>query len=276
MIQIQVSRPDTKILAYIKKSLLTQFSYRFALILWILSIVTSLLTFYFIDKLFGFRVTSHLEPYGVNYFSYVLIGISFSGLLGTAFSSISGQIREEQTNGTLESLLVTPTSVFTIITAMILWNLIYAFLEFLFYILVGIFLFKIDFSNINILSTAIITILSIISFNALGIISASFVIVFKRGDPVSLIINIAFELLGGVYFPITVLPKFLQYISNIFPIIYAIRSIELAVYKGANLNMLFSDIILLLIFSVILVPLSILSFKFALNRARKQGNLIQY
>ena len=265
-----------KILAYIKKSFLVQISYKFAFLLRGFSAFAYLLTFYFIDKLFGFQIASHLEPYGVNYFSYVLVGIAFSGLLGTSVGSISNQISEEQTIGVFESLLATPTSNIVLIFSMVLWNFVYQFFEFALYVLLGIFLFKLNFSNINTLSVIVIMILSIVSFNSLGLIASGFIIIFKRGEPVSWFVNIAFELLGGVYFPVSVLPNFLQHISNLFPVRYTINAIELAVYKGAGLKALLPDIIALIVFSIILLPLGILCIEFALKKAKKDGTLLQY
>ncbi|MFH1674140.1 MAG: ABC transporter permease [Pseudomonadota bacterium] len=265
-----------KIFAFIKKSFLIQWSYRLAIFLGILGTFGSLLTFYFIDRLFGFKIVAHLAPYGVNYFSYALIAIAFSGFIGTSLGKVAGQINQEQTVGTLEALLTTPTRIETLIAAMITWDLVYAFVEFALYVIMGILLFRIDFSNINILSTLVITLLSIVSFNSLGIISAGFILVFKKGDPVSWLISIAFELLGGVYFPVTVLPEWLQSIAHLFPITYAIRSVELAIYQGATLKELSSDIFALILFCLFLLPVGILVLKYALNQAKQDGSLIQY
>lgn len=266
----------TKIFAYIKKSFLIALSYHLAFFMGLLGAIISTATFFFIDKLFGHQVVLHLQPFGVNYFSYVLVGMAFAGFIGTAMGTVASQIYQEQMMGTLEALLITPTSIYTLITAMMCWNLLYALIDVIIYALLGIFVFKVNFGNINILSTLVITILSIISFNALGIISASFIIVFKRGDPVSWFMNLGMELLGGVYFPITVLPDWLQYFACFFPVTYAIRAVEKAIYQGASLSALSSDILFLLYFSVILVPLALVSFKYAVNRARQAGTLVQY
>lgn len=265
-----------KICAFIKKSFLIQWSYRLAIFLGVLGTVVTLLTFYFIDRLFGSQIVPHLAPFGVNYFSYALIGIAFSGFVGTSLGKVAGQINQEQTIGTLEALLVTPTRIETLIAAMITWDLVYAFVEFALYIIVGIFVFHIDFSNSNILSVLIITLLSIVSFNSLSIISAGFILVFKRGDPVSWFISIGFELLGGVYFPVSILPGWLQSISNLFPITYSIRSVELAIYQGATLRELYHDVFSLVLFCLFLLPVGILVLKYALNQAKHDGSLTHY
>ncbi|MBU4305383.1 MAG: ABC transporter permease [Candidatus Omnitrophica bacterium] len=265
-----------KITAQIKKDFLIETSYKFAFLFNIFSVLASILTYFFIDKLFGHKVTEHLEEFGVSYFSYVLLSMAFFSYIGVGLGSFSSRIRGEQLQGTLESLLLTPTKISILLAGMALWNLIIATFDILIYLVLGIFIFKINFSNINILSTTIILILTMASFSCLGIISASFILIFKRGNPVGWIINTIEGLLGGVYFPVTVMPGFLQTAARFFPITYAIRAIELAVYRGYSLPELKSELIFLCLFCLVLTPLSGYTFKYALKKARRQGSLLQY
>jgi len=233
-----------KSLAFIKKDFLIESSYKLSFIFRIFVVLVSILTYFFIDRLFGHRIVGHLQQFGVNYFSYVLLSMAFFSYIGVGLGSFSNRIRFEQMQGTLEALLLTPT--------------------------------KVSFANVNILSALVILFLTIISFSSLGILSASFIMVFKRGNPVGWIINNLEGLIGGVYFPITIMPLWLQYIAHFFPITYAIRAVQLAVYRGYSLGQLQNEWVFLLLFSIILLPLSFSSFRYSLRKARQQGSLIQY
>lgn len=265
-----------KPLAFIKKDFLVESSYKLSFLFNLFGVLTSILSYYFINKLFGYRLVSHLEEFGVNYFSYVLLAMAFFSYVGVGLGSFSNRIRVEQLQGTLEPLLLTPTKIPTILFSLALWNLLIATLDMALYVAMGIFIFKISFANINILSILVILILTIISFSGLGILSASFIMVFKQGNPVAWLINSLEGLIGGVYFPITILPNWLQFLAHFFPITYAIRAIELAVYQGYALSQLTKEIGFLMLFSLILLPLSFVSFKFALKKARQQASLGQY
>lgn len=265
-----------KIISFLKKDFLVEISYKLAFLLNIFAILASILTFYFIDKLFGYKIVSHLEPYGGNYFAYVLIGISFFTYIGIGIGSLSGRIQQEQMMGTLEAVLVSPTKISTFIIAMSLWNFIIASIDVIIYLLLGVFLFKVNLGNTNILSASLILILTVISFNSLGIIAAAFIVVFKRGNPVTYVVNTLMGLLGGVYFPTSVLPDFLRTISLFLPITYSIRAMELAVYKGNSILELAPEIIGLSLFSIILTPLSLIIFKLAIKKAKIDGSLIKY
>ena len=265
-----------KAFAFFKKDFLTESSYNISFLLSIFGTLLGIVGYFFIDKLFGQRIAPHLEEFGVNYFSYVLLSMAFFSYIGIGIGSFSQRISTEQTQGTLEAILLTPTKINTLLLSLALWNFILATFDAIIYITLGIFLFKINFSNINILSTLTVAILTIVSFSSLGILSASFIMIFKRGDPTNWIIATLEGLLGGVYFPITILPGWLAFLAKLFPVTYAIRAVELAVYKGYSIVQLKNEIGFLLIFSLLLLPLSISCFRYSVKIAKISGSLSQY
>ncbi len=265
-----------KVIAIIKKDFLIESSYKLAFIVNIFSVLVSISTFFFISKLFTNTITEHLQEFGVNYFGYVLLGMAFFSYTGVGLGSFSSRIRTEQLQGTLESLLLTPTRSTTLLLGMVLWNFIVASFNLIIYLLFAVFVFKIDFSNANLLSCTVILLLTVVSFSCLGIISASFTLVFKRGNPLTWLINTLEGLLGGVYFPVKVMPGFLQLLAKFLPITYAIRALQFAVYKGYSLGKLKKEVFLLFILTCVLLPLSIHCFKNALKKARYQGSLSHY
>lgn len=262
--------------AFIKRDLQIEASYRFSFIMDIFGVITTLLTFYFIGRLFEGRVAPHLIPYGGDYFSYVLLGLTLSNYIGTSLSGITAQINNEQAMGTLEALLVTPAKVWQMLIAMNLFEIISNTIESILYILFGIFLFGVDLTSVNLISCLIIFFLTIVSFSGLGLVSAAFVLVFKRGNPVGWLMAGSLSLLGGVYFPVTVFPLWLKNISLLLPITYSIQAMQLAVYKGYSPAMLFSHIKILSLFCIILVPVGLVSFAYALKKAKSDGSLIHY
>ncbi len=83
-------------------------------------------------------------------------------------------------------------------------------------------------------------------------------------------------LLGGLYYPVSVLPDWLQYVSYLLPVTYALEGMRLALLKGQSLYELLPNIIALVVFSCIMIPLSIIIFGYAVRRAKREGSLTQY
>lgn len=262
-----------KVWAYMKKEFLIEMSYRFAFVFSLLGIFTSIATYFFIDRLFGRQMTPDLAPFGAPYFAYVLVGNAFFAYVGTAIGGISGRIAAEQGRGTLEVLIGTPTRLWVLILAMAIWNILYASAEVVIYFFVGGIGFGVDFSRINWGSLVSILGLVIVAFNSLGLLEAASILVFKRGAVAAWAVNGVWALLGGVFFPVTVLPAWLQHISAWIPITHAIRGLQLAIYQGTPVIELARELWILALFCVVLVPLGLFGWRWALRRARADGSL---
>lgn len=265
-----------KPLAFLWRDLLEESSYKFSFVIQLFGIFTSTLGLFFLSKLLGDVGVSYLEPYGGDYFSFVLIGIAFYSYLAVSMQSLSGSIREGQMLGTLEALLITQTEIPTIILSSSLYSFIWASFRVLVYLLLGIFAFGLNIEGANVPGALLVLALTIVSFSSLGIISASFIMVLKRGDPVSGIFTTLSSLFGGLYFPISVLPDWLQTISYLLPVTYALEAMRLSLLKGYALSELMPNILVLSIFAVTTLPLSIVIFAYAIKRAKRDGTLTQY
>jgi hypothetical protein len=99
-----------KLLAFLRRDFLEALTYRFTFVSSLAGILVSSATFYFVAKLVPPGARS-LEAYGGDYFSFAVVGIAFSSLLGIFQEGLPSVIRGAQVAGTLEALLVTRTSV---------------------------------------------------------------------------------------------------------------------------------------------------------------------
>ena len=100
--------------------------------------------------------------------------------------------------------------------------------------------------------------------------------VIKKGNPLNWIFVNLSLLIGGVYYPVAVLPDWLEKISYLLPITYSLEGMRMALLQGSTLISLLPTIIPLVIFSTLMLPLSLGLFKYAVNRAKIEGSLIQY
>lgn len=265
-----------KLISFLKKDIKIFISYKLSFLMTCVGMVVSVATFYYIAKLFGKSASPYLISYGTNYFSFVLIGIAFSSYLTTSLSTFAGNIREAQTSGVLEAMLVTPSSVMEIIIGMSIWDFIFASFRIVIYLIIGIFFFGMQFGNPNVFAGALIILLSIICFSSIGIMSAGFILVFKRSEPVGWFAGTLTGLFSGVFFPIEVLPLKLQVISYFLPATYSLRALRHALLSGYSFKMLIPDISVLIIFSIILVPLAVIIFKYTLKQVKTDGSLVHY
>jgi ABC-2 type transport system permease protein len=264
------------LLAFLKRDFQIESSYRFAFLMQIFGIFFSVGVFYYVSRLLGPAAAPFLTPYGGDYFSFVLIGIAFSGYFGVGLSSFGNSLRQAQISGTLEAMLAAPTRLSLIILASAQWDYLMTTLRVLVYLAVGAGLLGVDLGGGNYGAALLVLALTIVAFSSLGVLSASFIMVLKRGDPINWVFGALSTLLGGVYYPIAVLPDWLQKVSALFPITYALHAMRLALLQGASLQVLLPDLAALTIFSALLLPFSLLAFHYAVHRARREGSLTHY
>ena len=265
-----------KPLAFLKRDLHIEVSYRFSFIFQVASVFFSVASYYFLARFIGSSSIPGLDAYGGDYFAFVLIGVALHDYLATLLDAFSRSIRESQLAGTLEALLSTQTSLSTIILSSSAYPFLWTSFSVVLYLALGVGLFGVRLTPGNWTAAALLLTLAVIVFSGLGILSASFIIVFKRGSPIAWLFGGLSWLLGGVLYPVTVLPEWLRQISALLPITYAIEGMRAVLLRAASWPELWHSLGPLLLFAFAVLPLSLLSFRYATRYARIAGTLAQY
>jgi ABC-2 type transport system permease protein len=261
--------------AFLTRDLYIELSYRFSFLLQFVQVFTGAFMFYFISRLLGPAAAPGLAAYGGDYFAFAIIGVALSSYFGIGLASFAQSLRDAQTTGTLEAMLMTPTRVSTIILGSALWTYAFTTLRVLLYLGVGTLL-GMSLVNANVGLAVATLVISIITFSAIGILAASFIMVLKRGDPITGIVGIGASLIGGVFYPIEVLPQPLRVLAQAVPITYSLHALRLSLLQGASWHDIAPDLFALLAFAVALLPLSLYVFRLAVNRARVDGSLTHF
>lgn len=263
------------LLAFLARDFRTELSYRFSFLLGLAGIFFSTVTYYFVARLLGDSVRPLLAPYGGDYFAFALIGVAFASYFTLGLSGFARALRLAQTTGTLEAMLMTPAPLSTIVLGSAAWSYAFTTLRVVIYLTLGVVM-GIELGDANYLGAAVTLLLAVLTFAALGIIAAGVIMVTKRGDPVTGLFGGFATLVGGVFYPVEIMPEWLQRIADLLPITYALRAMRLALLQGAPLQALAPDLLALLIFAAVLLPLSLFVFRYAVDRARNEGSLAHY
>lgn len=264
-------------LAFLERDFLSEVSYRFGFFLQFGGAFLSALTWYVIAQLVEPSSLAAASLGGVDYFSFVLVGLAFYLYLQSSLGAFASKIRQEQLTGTLEALLSTPTSVPAIILCSSLWDFVVASFRVLLYLGIGALLgVRIAWGNSG--AAVAVLALTIVSFSSIGILSASLILYFKRGDPINFLIVSAHTLLGGVLFPVELLGRWpwARRLSDLLPLTYALRAVRRTLLGGAPLSEVRGDLGMLVLFAAILLPASLVAFRFAMRKAREEGSLVHY
>ena len=267
-----------RVWAFIARDWQLELSYRMQFFLRILSILIVVTTLFFISKIFtGFtdpRFAQWRDPLAA-----WLTGLAVLNYFMTGFSSLANAIRQEQVQGTLESVLMTPISVPTVIVASSAWDFVQATFFSFMYLFFGWLFFGVHYRG-SFLLALVFLLLTTTVLACLGILSASFAMVFKRGDPFGVFLGTGSALFSGVFFPTQLIHDYagqgVAGISRVLPPTYGLDGIRRVLIDGAGLSEVHDPLLTLLVFLAVLLPLSLWVFNRAVRRAKREGSLIQY
>ncbi|MBN2659491.1 MAG: ABC transporter permease [Spirochaetales bacterium] len=265
-----------KMLAFLRRDWQSMVSYRFRFILQFLGIGFTVVFLFFVGRTFRGGFSVELERYGNDYFAFAILGMTLSTFVSTGLYSFSSQIRNAQIEGTLEALLMTPNSVYTILIGNSLWSFLKSFLESIFLLGVSLILLKLTADATQIALLLLLLILTFGAFISVGLVSASFTLVFKQGNPINAFFGASSYFLGGLLFPVEVMPRGIQWISKMLPLTHASRTVREILLVGPQDRRIVPSLLFLLIFTALVGPLSLYIFHHALKRAKKDGSLVQY
>jgi ABC-2 type transport system permease protein len=256
--------------AFLKLGLLTDISYKFSFAFQALDILLGIAAFYFLARLLGEKT-----PQGYESFPFILIGMAVNGYMTTSLVCFAEGIRGDQLMGTLKAVLTTRTSPLALILLSSLYPLVRAAVDAGLY-LVGGMLFGLPFGQVNFPAALLCFLFSLSAFSGIGILSATFTLVFKRGDPLLWLFGSLSWLLGGVFYPLEVLPPLLQQAAQLLPITHALEVMRAALLSGATVAELLPQIGVLALFGLIGLPISLIGFSLGVRRARVTGTLSHY
>jgi ABC-2 type transport system permease protein len=262
-----------KIAAFFRRDLAIARSYRAAFLLETLQTFFGVATFYYLSQFVSTDQLSRSLPPGSNYFAFALIGLAFFDYLTVSLGTFDDSILEARQNGTLEALLVTETRLTTILIASAAYPLVLVALRTGIYLAWGVLLFHFPIRQANWLGAGVILLVSILAFAGLGIISTSYLLLYKRGNPARWMILGVSGLLGGTMYPVSVLPGPLQWLARLIPVTYSLQGMRQALLAGAGMVELWPSLRALLLFCLVLLPLSGLIFAWAVRQTKVTGTL---
>ena len=262
--------------AFFKRDAAIAYSYRAAFVAQFAGIFLLLAVVYFVGKTVGPQSLPALARYGGNFLAFLLIGVALAECVTVSLASFAAQVREAQTTGTLEATLMSPVRLSVILIYSSLWNYFLSAVRFSMYLIAGGALYGVSIGRMNLVSGSIIFGLTVLCYMGIGILWAGIVLLIKRGEAIMGAASFIMVMLGGVLFPTTLLPDWLQTVSRIVPLTPALDGLRFALLQGHGLRQLSGTIATLALFATVLLTVGVLGFNYAVQLGRRTGSLAQY
>lgn len=205
---------------------------------------------------------------------YLLIGTLVWRYLSIVFDAISEMIAWERWEGTIEYTFMAPVSRLTHMLGQTVFSLVWG----LFFtgVIFGVvaLLFDVDLSNANLAGASLVMLAASLSFIGFGIVAAVLPLLFpERGAQMTNVVQALLLLVSGVYYPITVLPGWMQAVARVSPATYALSAMRAAILENASWTFLIKDVLLLTVMGLVMIPIGLWVFSKAETYAKRTGKL---
>jgi ABC-2 type transport system permease protein len=215
----------------------------------------------------------------------LVVGALLWNYLSWLYNEIAMSIAYERWEGTLEYTFMAPVSRLVHLLGVSLYSLLNSVITSVI-VLVGLVLFTgLNLRGANLGGVLIVVAVSTVAFVGLGLIAAVFpVMSAERGAEATHIFQGSLLLVSGVYYPIEVLPKWLQPLSAISPATYTLSACRKLFgvgsssstpgqLAGAPLSAVSHELLVLAIMGAVLLPFGLWVFIKVENWAKRTGKL---
>ncbi len=264
-----------KLPAFARRDLIVAWSYRGSFFGEWVGLLTGALTFYFVGLMVDERTLPSYGGSHATYMEFVAAGIALTAFIQLGLGRVGAALRGEQLMGTLESLLMTPTSVSTIQVGSAAYDLIYVPVRTAIFFVILAFTFGLTFQPSGIAPAAVSLLLFIPFVWGLGVVSAAITLTFRQGAGFFALGVSGLVVGSGAFFPLQLLPGWVTAITRYNPIALAVEGIRRPLL-GGGWEGIWPDSLLLAPVSLATLAFGLFAFRLALRREQRRGTLGLY
>jgi ABC-2 type transport system permease protein len=205
---------------------------------------------------------------------YLGIGTVVWAYLRAVFANVGEMVAWERWEGTIEYTMMAPISRLAHMLGVSLFSIIYGLARSALLLGVLSLFFSVDLSHANLAGATLILLAGSISFLGFGIMAAVLPLLFpERGEEMTFVISSILLLVSGVYYPISVLPDWMEPLATISPATYVLEGMRAALLDGAPTTALGPSLLPILFLGGLALPIGIVIFGWAERYAKRTGRL---
>jgi ABC-2 type transport system permease protein len=210
-----------------------------------------------------------------NILVYEILGSAVWMIGWVVVEDVGVALRDEQMKGTLEQNFLAPVNRFTLLIGLSLTDIVITSLVFV--VVVGVTtIIMLPAAFLSLLQAFLILLIGLIPLFGIGFLFAGFVLKFKEPYIFTQILNLLFATLTGTYYPVSLLPYWVQFLSGALPQTYVIEDMRRIVLANETLVSMYGSIFVLLVLALAYPTFGYAIFKYLEKKARVTGEFSKY
>jgi ABC-2 type transport system permease protein len=206
--------------------------------------------------------------------TYLLIGAVLWAYLGIIFEFLTETVAWERWEGTIEYTFMAPLRRGAHLAGMGLFAVIYGLARAVLLFVVVAAFFDVEMPVADFVAALVVVLVASVSFTGIGMMTAVLPLISpEKGAQLGFVAQGILLVVSGVYYPVEVLPGWMQAIAEISPATYALEGTRAAILEGAGIGDLWSELAALSLIGLVAVPLGLALFNAGERYAKRNGKL---
>jgi ABC-2 type transport system permease protein len=204
----------------------------------------------------------------------LLIGAVIWSYLGIVFEILTETVAWERWEGTIEYTFMAPLPRSVHLLGMGAFGVLYGVVRTAALFVVVAAFFGLSFSGADFGAALVLLGVASVSFVGVGMITAVLPLISpEKGAQLGFIAQGLLLVVSGVYYPVDVMPGWMQAIATVSPATYALHGIRASVLDGAGVGAVWGDLWPLLVLGAVAIPAGLLVFRTGERYAKRHGKL---
>jgi ABC-2 type transport system permease protein len=204
----------------------------------------------------------------------LLVGAVVWAYLGIIFEILTETVAWERWEGTIEYTFMAPLSRPIHLFGMGLFAIVYGIIRAILLFGVVALFFDVNVGGANFLAALVVLLIASIPFIGIGMMTAVLPLISpEKGTQLGFIAQGILLVVSGVYYPVSVLPAWMQWLATISPATYALDGMRDAILEGDGITMMWDEIWPLIVIGFVSIPLGLEVFRRGERYAKQHGKL---
>jgi len=204
----------------------------------------------------------------------LLIGAVVWAYLGVLFEFLMETVAWERWEGTIEYTFMAPLSRAMHLAGQGVFAISYGLLRAVFLFIACALFFDLSMPDANFFGAFVVIAIASISFIGIGVMTSVLPLISpEKGTQLGFVAQGTLLVVSGVYYPVSVLPGWMQFLAKFSPATYALAGARNAIQGGASMSELWPDIWPLILIGIFTIPLGLWVFSRGEHYAKKHGKL---
>ena len=259
-------------LAVVKRDLRLALSYRLRFVAQLLSAFFSLTLFYYISRLVRVDAFESADTY----YAFAVIGLVILQVLNSTLASPPGALRQELVAGTFERIVLSPFGPVGGMIAMMVFPFVYALVTGLVMLGFAAAVFGLGVEWATVPAVIPVAALGALSFAPFGMLLLAMVLVVKQVAAGTTWIIAGISLIAGLYFPVALLPDWIEWASEVQPFTPAVELMRNLLVGTPLSDPVWLHLLRMGGFAAVMLPASVWVLGRAVRTSRRRGTIIEY